>query len=562
MRLFLIAIVSLYMSTAAALIDMRNANYSETWTDLKINGSGFDLVLERSYNSRTLFNGIYGFGWCYRLETKLIVSAEGSIKLTECGGGLSLEFFPKSKKSIQSVNTTVAKIMKEVKDRNRGQSKTYFSRIEKEIRKDHLLREEFVRQLNLNANAKTGSTYYAMNRSNESITFNGKLYTRKLADGTLEKYNKDGFLVQTFDKNRNFLKVKRKKEKILSVTDSAGRKLTFTYYPQSKHVKEIRGPRGLKATYKFEGEQLVFAKNAWNNVFRYKYDKLNNLTRITYPDKTTKKLTYNKEKDWVLSLTDRQECTESYNYNLKKKDLSYYKSSVVKKCGGKITNKSSFEFFHRLSSNGVDRYLYSTKSNRNGRKSEIVYHEIFGRPVSVLRNGYLTSYKYYDNGRYSGLVNLKKEPLKHTYFEYKNKCLKVSKAKTTYYRFKNLKRKKKKIKFKATTTNFAYNSPKCNLMQAKNSEGLIIALGYDRRGRITRIKDQTKKEVLIKYDSKFDKPSIVTRTGLGSIKVHYKKNGEIAKVDSKEGPSVAVQVASVFNNLLEVISPATSDVSI
>jgi hypothetical protein len=65
--------------------------------------------------------------------------------------------------------------------------------------------------------------------------------------------------------------------------------------------------------------------------------------------------------------------------------------------------------------------------------------------------------------------------------------------------------------------------------------------------------------VKIRYEAKFGKPSIVTRPGLGTINVTYKADGEIAKVDSKEGANVAVQVASIFNNLLDIIAPATAE---
>ncbi len=82
---------------------------------------------------------------------------------------------------------------------------------------------------------------------------------------------------------------------------------------------------------------------------------------------------------------------------------------------------------------------------------------------------------------------------------------------------------------------------------------------YDNRGRIATITDQAKKVVKIEYEERYGKPSIVTRPGLGTIVVSYKPNGEINKVDSKEGPSVAMQVASTFNNLLDVIAPATAE---
>jgi hypothetical protein len=65
--------------------------------------------------------------------------------------------------------------------------------------------------------------------------------------------------------------------------------------------------------------------------------------------------------------------------------------------------------------------------------------------------------------------------------------------------------------------------------------------------------------VKIKYEGKFGKPSVVTRPGLGTIQVSYKGDGEIEKVESKQGPTVAVQVASIFNSLLDIIAPATND---
>ena len=107
-------------------------------------------------------------------------------------------------------------------------------------------------------------------------------------------------------------------------------------------------------------------------------------------------------------------------------------------------------------------------------------------------------------------------------------------------------------------TAFRYDA-KGNLAYAENSEGQKINLTYDPKGRISTITDQAKKVVKIDYEERFGKPSVVTRPGLGTIKVAYKPNGEILKVDSAEGPTVASQVASTFNNLLDVISPATQE---
>jgi len=89
-------VIGLGMSPAAnAMVDMRNANYSNSWVDLELSGSGYDLRVSRTYNSRTLFNGIFGFGWCSDFETKLEVTPEANLKMTECGAGRETYYMPR-----------------------------------------------------------------------------------------------------------------------------------------------------------------------------------------------------------------------------------------------------------------------------------------------------------------------------------------------------------------------------------------------------------------------------------------------------------------------------------
>ncbi|MEQ1663892.1 MAG: DUF6531 domain-containing protein, partial [Bdellovibrionales bacterium] len=92
-RLYILfALVCTIPQLALALVDMRNANYSDTWTDLQVRGPGYNLALKRSYNSRTLYNGMFGFGWCTDFETKLEVTPENNLRITQCGAGAEVEF--------------------------------------------------------------------------------------------------------------------------------------------------------------------------------------------------------------------------------------------------------------------------------------------------------------------------------------------------------------------------------------------------------------------------------------------------------------------------------------
>src|SRR5690606_5757339 len=122
--------------------------------------------------------------------------------------------------------------------------------------------------------------------------------------------------------------------------------------------------------------------------YKYAYDDLHNLTKITLPDGTYKALTYNKDRDWVTSFRNPKGCLETYDYTLGKPDpKSYFKSTVVKKCGKEVTNQSSYEFFHRPRQDGLGLYLHRVKTVNNGKVTDITYHPVFGRPLAILENG-------------------------------------------------------------------------------------------------------------------------------------------------------------------------------
>lgn len=545
-----------FTSSSFAVVDMKNSNFSDSWTDIKLPSSGYDLRIKRTYNSRSLFSGIFGFGWCSDYETKLEVTAESGIRVTECGGGMQISYTAKNHNP-KAVKQTIKKIIAGIRKTNKSISSSELKKLEKELAYDQNLRIALEKRLDLNGKVKAGTTYRAIGRESETVVLKGNEYVRNLANGTFQKFNSKGLLTHMYDRNRNYIRISYKGDRILKVSDNNGRQLIFSYNSQKK-LKSISGPNNIKVEYKFKGEDLTYAKNQWKDVFTYQYDDLHNLTKFTLPDNTYKAITYNKDRDWVTSFRNRKGCKEDYKYRVNKKaKFDHYWSEVTKTCKGKVTNKSSYEFVYRGSTDKTGaQYLHRVKSDINGDKTDITYHPVFGKPEKLIKNGLLTTYKYDDAGFMVG----KKEPFRHFKYSYDNKCSKVSSVTTRYYGRFNKKKKRKPLK--VSKASFSYEKPKCNLKRAKNSDGQIAYLKYDSKGRIAKITDQSKKTVKINYEERFGKPRTVQRPGLGSITVTYKTNGDIKKVDSKQGPRVAVQVANVFNNLLELISPATTDLSL
>ncbi|WP_413289591.1 DUF6531 domain-containing protein [Bdellovibrio sp. HCB337] len=533
---------------AHALVDMKNANYSNTWIDMEVPGSGYDLKIVRTYNSRSLFNGIFGFGWCSDFETSLEVNGEGNIKVKECGGGLEVTFSPREV-TRKDVDNTVSSIISKMKsDKKVGQTEAFYKNLQTQLVEDDNMRADYARQYGVVVAVKEGTKFFANGREVENIVFTKAYYTRNLVDGSSQRFSLQGKLTHIYDKNGNFLKFEYEKDQIQSITDNNSRRLTFKYFPNKK-VKSVSGPNGLMAEYRFANlDDLALVKNAWLKTYNYEYDDLHNLTKASYPDKTTIVLKYDKKNDWVTSFTDREKCLEAYTYEVDSKDpKNHYWSNVKKTCGKEVVAENKYEFWHKQRADG-QFYLQRVLSTTNGSTSDISYHEVFGKPMSIRRNSEKISYEYYNDGQ----VKIKASPSVRMAFEYDSQQKKVSQVTSTFYNDKGKQTAQK-------TSQFKYDA-KGNLTYAQNSDGQKINMTYDNKGRIATITDHAKKVVKIEYEDRFGKPSIVTRPGLGTIKVTYKSSGEINKVESKEGPSVAMQVASTFNNLLDVVAPATSDV--
>lgn len=548
MKRWLVLILSIYTAHSFAIVDMKNANYSETWTDIDVPGSGYSMKVTRTYNSRSLFNGMFGFGWCSDFETTLILTAEGNIRVKECGAGAEITYSPRALSEAES-NKTIDQIFAKMKqEKTGGRTEAFYKELRASLIDKDELRIDYAKKYGVTTPAREGTKYFANGKEVEHFIFEKGYYTRHFADGASQRFSIEGRITHFYDKNGNFLKYDYDKGLLVGVTDNNARKFTFKYFPNKK-VKEITGPNGLKAEYKFaDQEDLAFVKNAWKNSYTYNYDDGHNLTKASWPDKTSIVIKYDQKKDWVMSFTDRDKCVESYTYggsDPRAKDRNDW-STVKKTCKNKVVADNRYDFWYKESATG-QTYLQRVLTSVNGVSTEITYHEVFGKPTSIRKNKDKIAYEYYPDG----LVKVKSTPTSKLNFTYEPQSKRVAKVTSDFFN-------EKSAKVATKSTAFKYDG-KSNLIYAENSEGQKINMTYDNKGRISTITDQAKKVVKIDYEDRFGKPAIVSRPGLGTIKVSYGPNGEIKNVDSKEGTSVAMQVASTFNNLLDIIAPATAE---
>ncbi len=549
---FLLLVILISFTKAHALVDMNNASYSNTWVDLEVPGSGYDMKVIRAYKSRTLFNGMFGFGWCSEFETKLETTSEGNIKISECGDGQEINYSAREVTK-KDIDATISQIVTKVKSdaKVKGATAEYLKKLSEQLVTDDDQRTRLAKQYGISVVIKEGMKFLANGKEVENVVFNKTFYTRNLPDGSYQRFDLQGRLTYLYDKNTNFLKFEYDKDLLKVVEDNNSRKLNFKYFANKK-VKSISGPNNLLTEYKYSAqEDLIWNKNAWAkkdaDVYTYDYNEFHNLTKGTWPDKTFITVKYDNVKDWVLGFTDRDKCNENYKYEFSPSNPKYhYWSSVTKTCGKEVVASNRYEFWHKPLDNG-QIVLSRVLTNVSGSITDITYHDLFGKPVTIKKNNDRMNFDYYPDG----LIKSKQAGNNKLEFTHDTATKKVATVKLI---FSNEKGKVVNTR----QTSFKYDA-KGNLAYAENSEGQKINLTYDARGRISTITDQAKKVVKIDYEERFGKPSVVTRPGLGTIKVVYKPSGEILKVDSAEGPTVASQVASTFNNLLDVISPATQE---
>ena len=535
----------LFVSQAHGLIDTKNANYTKTFVDINLPGAGLPLLVERSYNSRSLYKGMFGYGWCSNLETRLEVMPDDTPMIVECGGGVEIPYVSRQAKGNRSV--IINKIMKEVK-KKKGLSKKYVKQVEIDLKKSALLQSELIRAFRLKGKAKSGQTYQAVGRQNDSIMFTGSQYKRSLPNGQIQVFDKNGFFVKEMDKSGNWITIRRKKGNITKVMDSKGRSLRFQYI---KGGFKIIGPNNIKAEYVIAGDNLISAVNSKNEKYRHFYDNYHNLTKTRYPDNTYETLHYNTNRDWVMSFKDRRGCLEKYKYITNQRNKNHYWTDVRKTCGKKVTNVSRYEFWNKQKKDG-SKYLYRAKQSVNNRVADITYDANTGAPLSVTRNRITTRYAYYKNGFLKSRV----EPGRKVIFsKYNSKCKKPTQVQVQYMRGKKVRRK--------VLTQISYDPNKCHLMMARQSNtGRWVAVKRDHLGRISEMSDQSKKRIIVAYNEKYSKPQKITRPGVGSIQVFYDNNGQVDAGKTRTDPTVAAQVASVFNGFLEIISPVATDITI
>lgn len=538
----------LISGSAVANVSIRNGNFFIGYTDILYPG-GYEPKIERVYNSKSPFNGVFGWGWGSDYEAYMTVEADGSVLVSESGGGAENRFSPVgvTGKDLEAAVDMIAEAARKAGALGSG---AQLENYKKQLRGNADFRNDewskWKAQGKVAARKLAVGTKLVSNRfAYQWITVTANGYVRTSDTGKVETFDANGRMLKVQDKNGNFVNLSYNKDgKVEKIQDNLNRKMYLSYNRMGK-VEKINAESNKTAEYRYNDlGELTYSKDTDGNTYTFKYssDKRHNLVEIGYSDKTTMKIGYYGRDQFenVKSVKDRDGTLTDYTYDKVAGEKNSLKVGVnVKTSEGKSVSLSVYEYVFRTKSNG-EEWTYRMVSTLDGNRTETTYNECCGLPIFIKRGNEETAFNYDTKGR----VTKKVTPNEVTELAYDPKVGKVNRV------VRYPKANKKKVEW----STFQYDT-RGNLMVAKNSSGAGVNLFYDNLGRIKTMMDQNKKQITFKYNEN-SKPIEITDPGMGSITVAYANNGEVKKVDSSGGRKIALAVTSAFQNLLEIIRPA------
>jgi len=536
-----IYVISIGYAYSQGRINVQNGNISHFYQDFNVPGHGFPLKFDRSYNSLSKFQGLLGHRWGTEYDISFHTTPEGTVEITEFGGGFKTTFAPKGY-SKKDVDKFIMKILNKLPPASRT------AKLKTSLKTDTILRHKLAREHKVIVPINFDQALHANDRGPETLKkikkrgTNKFTWVRGFTDGSKEHFNSKGELVRKVDTNGNYLKLDYKHNLLTSVTDRNGRKISF-FYDSNKKLKQIKTPDGKVCTFKVDKNgNLIYAKNVRGFEFKYEYDSHHRLITVIYPKGRKEIMKYDAQ-DRINHHEGPEDIKTKYKYDTKGNPEKYFFVTVTKDIGkgkSKVVTVDKYEYEFGRRNNGT-KFTYKLTEVLDGVRTETVYTPCCGKPISINRDGRITRFEYNDAGALTKKVFPTGRMVSLQYDKKVGKVSKVIKA--------NPKAKKTDV------TSYKYDK-RGNLAFAQNKgKKISVQLIYDTKGRIKKMIDQTGKEILFNYNE-LGKPTRITLKGIGSINVSYNASGEITNVKSTGGRKIASEVTSAFQTLLDVIRPA------
>jgi RHS repeat-associated protein len=212
-------------------VDCATGNFTETFTDTNVGGSGITLTQSRSYNAQLAVNstaaGPFGHGWTATFRDHLDVPASLDDDLV-----------------VHFANGSQARFAGDVED---------------------------------------GVYEYTPDQYVQAtLTRSAGIFTLTTPDQTVYRFDTSGKLLSEADNNGNTTTLSYVGGRLDQVTDWSGRHLDYTYNSDGT-VASVTDPLGHEVTYNYDGGDLVSVTDVGGKTTAFAYDSQHRLTAVTDP---------------------------------------------------------------------------------------------------------------------------------------------------------------------------------------------------------------------------------------------------------------------------------------
>lgn len=333
-------------SSAEARVNIRDASYSRTDIDLDLSRSGHDdLKIERTYNSRSIHEGLFGFGWCTPFENRIRSLGDGRLALSVCGlsGEIIYKKKPGPKDQWVAENAAGETLI--------ARPGLYLRGAEPGERSRAARIEEF--------EAQTGRLVGITDRAGRVLRLSydqaGRLITvTARASGAVLHFHYE---------NENVTRIDSKLGRVdYPLEPGAGQTIRYTYRLTNMTRAQASGAPGLE----------------------YSYDTLHNLTDVRSSGRDREIIRYDADRDRVLSVATPDGCKEKYAYKFPAPNLQMTEASRT--CAGSLT-QAKFTLLFSVNSTGR-RYLSQMRVESPAGMTVLQFHPDFGQNQPLTTDGH------------------------------------------------------------------------------------------------------------------------------------------------------------------------------
>jgi len=528
-------------------VNLKNGNFYISYTDIQMKS---DLTafkdITRTYNSKSTFVGLFGYGWGSAMETYLHSYPDGTIVVIEHGSGGTTVFNSElvTEDMVEFMIDQLIDVAIEQGDLENNPN-TILERRDKLLNNHNYrikLWDRYVKKelLFYETDFPEGMEWETHERGNELLVKTESGY-RRTSGKKIEEFNLEGKLTKVDNGNGKWSVLEYANNQLSKMNHGDGSEYLFEFndlgFISYIHYNDK------KSTYKYNNENLVYSRDLVGNHFQHMYDSKHNMIKIVYNplrdvniEEDAMHMEYDPKTSWILKITDRDGDVTEYAYDVFYKedgsvDNDHYGTKVTKQgYNGKLFT-NSYEYVIGTKENG-ERFTQKISTTINNISTQTTYDELCGSPIEIIRGDRKTTFKY------------------------NNRCLlveKISASDSIYMKYHPKLEKMTYVKNSSGEYKFEYNDS-ADLTYANKNNDVWARLIYNEEGKITEMQ-QEDKTLVFKYNE-MGKPVKIEIEGLGGINVTYDEYGEIERVSSEDGHKMALQVTQAFQNLLALVKPA------